>query len=153
MLSSSLLRSFCRFCGQNSTFSIVFIILDNPKWHFQYFYEEKHFKKQKNSSKMTFFAWDTVNEWTSGTWICPPIAALPNFTLDVLSSVIYNLYGFKPVIGWSRRAGKSTLKKTGERSDLVFEEWEFLFSRKNRQEMHCFCRKTSLFWIQTRFPV
>ena len=54
MLSSSLLRSFRRFCGQNSTFSIVFIILDNLKWYFQYFYEEKHFKKQKNSSKMTF---------------------------------------------------------------------------------------------------
>ena len=25
------LRSFCRFCGQNSTFSIVFIILDNQE--------------------------------------------------------------------------------------------------------------------------
>ena len=57
------------------------------------------------------------------------------------------------MIGWSRRAGKSTFKKTGERSDLVFEEWEFLFSSKNWQEIHCFCRKTSLFWTQTRFPV
>ena len=29
---------------------------------------------------------------------------------------------FEAMIGGSRRAGKSTIKKTGERLDLVFEE-------------------------------
>ena len=79
------LRSFCQFCGQNSTFSIVFIILDNLEWYFQYFYETR--------LKRLFFVWDIVNERTSGTWICRPIAAFPNFTLNTPSSVIYNLYG------------------------------------------------------------
>ena len=46
----------------------------------------------KKPSKTTFFVWDIVNEWTSGTRICPPIAVFPNFTLDAPSSVIYNLY-------------------------------------------------------------
>ena len=64
---------------------------------FSIFLRVKTFQKAEKLVWNVFFAWDIVNEWTSGTWICPPIAALPNFTLDVLSSVIYNLYGYADV--------------------------------------------------------
>ena len=50
-------------------------------------------KSRKIRLKTTFFVWNIVNEWTTGTWICPPIVAFPNFTLDAPSSVIDNLYG------------------------------------------------------------
>ena len=45
-----------------------------------------------------------------GLEFAPPIAALPNFTLDVLSSVIYNLYASECVC---EEGASVNSKKTG----------------------------------------
>ena len=94
MFSSPLFEVVLPVLWAKYYFFNCFITLDSLEWCFQYFYCEK---QSKNPSKTTFFVWDIVNEWTSGTWICPPNAAFPIFTLDAPSSVIYNLYGHNRV--------------------------------------------------------
>ena len=83
------LRSFCWFCGAKYYFFNCFITLDSLEWYFQYFYWKKQLK---NPSKTTFFVWDIVNEWTSGTWICPPIVAFPNLIIDASVSPTHHPY-------------------------------------------------------------
>ncbi len=85
------LKLFCQFYGENSAFSTCFIILNNPKWYFKYFYRPRPCTNEKTHLKRLILSSNILNEWASRTWICPPKAVFPNFTLNAPSSVIYNL--------------------------------------------------------------
>ena len=99
----SCLRSFCRFCGQNSTFSVVFIIIDNLEWYFNIRTTKNSLKSRKTRLKRL---WVNIRDLNLPP---PPIVAFPNFTLDVPSSVIYNLYGFDSLLASTRYSYHSLL--------------------------------------------